>query len=188
MRMGVIVALVAIGLVAFLITWLEQAPARQKAEEEIKKQAQYSTILNIEQRAMGSGQCERELLCKDGIVYNNRGREMGRYSLRGDQWTVISTSEEEPVEIGHFYQNSDRIYLSLHGVSEFVRKKGPLRVKNRNTLWCAAEYTPTAVIDSETYETIGFFKGDRLGAAAAFICWAYEGYQNKYSDFYSLEL
>ncbi len=186
--MGVFVVIVVL---AVLITWAEQAPIKKREAEEKRreeeKKAKYSTIVKFDQRVMGDGQSERELCCKDGVVYNSRGKKIGSYSLKNNRWAVFSASDKVPVEIGHFYEDSDYVYLSLYGKLEYLRKSnGYLQIKNRNILWNAAECIPGALIDSDTCAPICWYEGDQIGAEAAFICWAYEGWQNKYSDFYKL--
>ena len=133
--------------------------------------------------------------CKDGVVYvgapgSYLGRAIGLYrqDFSGD-WMVYSS---EQYEIGRVHKSPDgdyHIYLTLF---EIVSKSPHLRSRVINSrkewLWCAAEAIPSTegLIDHDTCESLGFYRGNPIEAGAAFICWAYTSSRNRFSDYFDL--
>lgn len=125
--------------------------------------------------------------CKDGTVYaitgNGLGRVIGSYKKESNGDLKVYNAEE--YEIGSVHNSN--IYLLFFGMlKKYPHLDNTAYLKSRKHMWLAAEITKISIIDSETYEGILRYDGDAQEASAAFVCWAYEGYDNKYSDFYRI--
>ena len=149
------------------------APARQDP--------QYSTTLRT-----GPNPSAPIVMCKDGTVYmNSRGevRTIGTYKQQSDDQIWVYNTEQ--IDIGHTVSGHTGQYITLNSI-ELCRAKN--RPMPKDGLWTAAEvltaHNSYAIIDHDNYQPILWYSGDPAEAAAAFICWAYSGYGNKYSDFF----
>ena len=184
--MGVLLVLV---LILVLVVGIGRAKGRgggtsyqDYKQPETLKTPEYDTILHIQPELTNGGYSARTIYCKDGIIYRENGIKIGTYKkCENGRYEVIG---DQMYEIGYCWENSDLIYLSLYG-----RHMSAPHLYPRRDNWLAAEKCQSAksIIDHDTYAPIGLFEGNSLDAAAGFICWAYDGYKNKYSDFFSIK-
>lgn len=137
------------------------------------------------------------LFCKDGIVYDSstpsENRTIGYYQEKANGgWDVFCDSAQKHL-IGSFSVSSlgdINIFLTLHGEVTSCPWKHTAAVHSpHGILWCAAECLTSgtnAIIDKDSYEPLGYYQGNPVEAAAAFIAWAYESHGNKYNDYFKI--
>lgn len=155
---------------------------QRRRELEIRERQQYSTVLQTV-----SAHPRNVVGCKDGTIYtitgNGLGRVIGSYKKESNGDLKIYNAEE--YEIGSVHNSN--IYLLFFGMlKKYPHLDNTAYLKSRKHMWLAAEITERSIIDSETYTSIFYYDGNTQEASAAFVCWAYEGYDNKYSDFYKI--
>ena len=166
----------------------KQMAEQSQRELEIRERQQYSTVLQTV-----SAHPRNVVGCKDGTVYaitgNGLGRVIGSYK-KGNIHSLDVFDETERLIGGVSSGSSWSIHISLelYGIMESNPYTREIIIAKRgnNTSWFAAETIDGAIIDDETCEPIFHYDGDAQEASAAFVCWAYEGYDNKYSDFYRI--
>lgn len=182
--LGVVIALAVILLIVFIA---RSRTSQQKSSVEEKETAKPSAVLKMD--SIGSGDT---LICRDNAVYlASSGRMIGYYQNEGKAFYVYC---DEGFKIGSVYNGSDIVcglsldekFIKYPHLKEMWRQNG-----KRDTSWWAAEAVTLdakkrAIIDRDSYAHLGFFEGDFIAGAAAFICWAYQGYGNPYSDFYKI--
>lgn len=149
---------------------------------------QYSTTLRV-YPTVASGFAG----CRDGVIYvpssSNSGEEViGYYKQENNGDWVVSC--DKLFTIGRVHRE-ERIYFDLTGMDK-IRPDLHSEIVSapHGPFWCAAEVADVSkmIIDSESYDAVANYDGNAAEAAAAFICWAYHGSRNKYSDYFFVKL
>lgn len=187
---GIIIALAILFLIVYAVrSYAVQRKDREKrTEKEETEKQEFDTVLKMDSIGMGDA-----LICKEGKVYlHTTDRPIGYYQMVSEARTTVYCDED--FEIGFVEESGSdvRIVLSLMGKMEkSARWKELCRQKGNDSMWTAAEAIKhsgnmQAIIDYSSYEPLGHFEGNRIAAAAAFICWAYHSSGNPYSDYYEI--
>ena len=183
----IIIIIVAVIILKMKSNAIKKKEKQRQRELEIRERQQYSTVLQTV-----SAHPRNVVGCKDGTIYtitgNGLGRVIGSYK-KGNAYSLDVFDESERliggVSLGS--SGSIRIYLTLYGIIDSNPYSREIIIAKRNDVsWCAAETIDGAIIDCETCYPIFHYDGNAQEASAAFVCWAYEGYDNKYSDFYRI--
>lgn len=183
--LGMLGVIIILAIVLFVVL-AARSRTRQKescVEEEAVKP---SAVLKMD--SVGAGDT---LICRDNAVYlASSAQRIGYYQNEEGEILVYCN---EDFRIGEVYTSSGDVIcvfeldwklIKYPHLKETWRQHG-----KKNTMWRAAEAIKHSgniggIIDYISYEPLGHFEGDRVAAAAAFICWAYQGYGNPYSDYY----